>query len=334
MNARASLVAGGTVLTFPVNPYSASWNYSENTVSQDTIGGRVVQLLSVNINNLTVQTVAGSRNELQRMATGLQEIMKWHIRTSRPAKFRVPSREWDFDVFVTNVPQLGWDITTTTYPYNINMAIQEDVGGNKTKQILGSQLERLAAGIGYNPGVHGGDAATIEEMVKSLVGVAAQSNSTPTDSNGTGSGSGASGDGQYQGDGKFPGKASSAPWTDGKLRDVVYDAWNYAGGAQVAKRMMCVAERESGWNPSSINKTLNANGSWDIGLFQINTLYAGRRQSQGWTVTGTLPTGVSWWPADYHTMLNAEYNTRCAIDIFQRAGHSLSPWATIGSNQC
>ena len=177
--ARAQLVAGGTTITLPVNPYTANWGYQENTTSTDTIGGRVVQLLSVQVQDLTITSVAGSRGELQRVADGVSEVMRYHVATSLPASFRVPSRGWDFKVFLTSMPQIGWEVATTTYPYQLGMAVQEDVNGIKTAQILRSELDRLHEGIGYQAGVHGGDPKGFQKIVNSILGA----NTGPLDTN-------------------------------------------------------------------------------------------------------------------------------------------------------
>lgn len=180
-DARASIVAGDIQFILPVNPYSASWNYTENAVSQDTVGGRVVQLLSVSVDELTVASVAGSRVELQKAASIVEQIMRYHIRTQRPARFRVPSRKWDFNVFVTAMPQVGWDVGATSYPYQLTMSVDEDLSGIKTAQIQKKALGRLAEGIGYNPGVHGGDAQAITQLVKTIAGISAATSTAVAD---------------------------------------------------------------------------------------------------------------------------------------------------------
>src|SRR3954471_741544 len=115
--------------TFKFNPDSANWDYKENISSQDTIGGRVVQLLSVNVGAVTVQGKAGSRAELQRLADNIRTLMDFHIRTSLPVNFRVPSRGWNFLVFVQAMPQIGWDVAATSYPYSLTLVVQEDLTG-------------------------------------------------------------------------------------------------------------------------------------------------------------------------------------------------------------
>lgn len=169
---RAQLVAGGTRITLPVNPYTAQWAYQNNISSQDTLGGRVVQLLSVQVTDLTVTSVATGRRELQRVADGIKEIMNYHVRTSLPAKFLVPSRAWNLSVFVKAMPQIGWDVAATSYPYSLTMAVAEDLTGVKTRQITAAALGRLADGIGYNPDIHGGNTAAFTDLVDTVLRLA------------------------------------------------------------------------------------------------------------------------------------------------------------------
>lgn len=169
---RAHLIAGNQSIVLPVNPYSAQWQYTDNISSMDTIGGRVVQLLSVQLTDLTITSVAGSRRDLQKVADGIREIMQYHIRTSLPAKFVVPSRAWRFSVFIRAMPQVGWDVAATTYPYQLQLALVEDIDGVKTREVTQAALTRLAEGIGYNPAVHGGDVPGFTQLVDTVLKLA------------------------------------------------------------------------------------------------------------------------------------------------------------------
>jgi hypothetical protein len=197
---RATIHAGNTTLVLPINPQTATWGYQENTVSKDTIGGRVVQLLSVQVTDLMVQAVAGSRPELQRIAEGVRQVMEYHTRTLRPATFRVPSRAWDFRVYLGAMPQIGWDVATTTYPYSLQMVVDEDVSGVQRAKLETAALTRLYEGIGYSPEFHGGDAKAFEKTVKTVLaaqanlgGSSAGGNSGDADRGDTGGGGGAAG---------------------------------------------------------------------------------------------------------------------------------------------
>lgn len=177
-------VAGGAHHTFRFNPDSASWAYQENTNSQDTIGGRVVQLLSVQVQGVTIQGRAGSRGELQRLAENTRQIMEYHVKTLRPVSFKVPSRRWNFRVYVQAMPQMGWDVSATSYPYSLQLQVEEDLTGIQSKKLETAALNRLVEGIGYNKAVHGGDVAAFDTIVKSVT------SASPTTTSGGGGGGG------------------------------------------------------------------------------------------------------------------------------------------------
>jgi hypothetical protein len=95
--------------------------------------------------------------------------MEYHVSTLQPAIFVVPSRKWSFKVYLTAMPQMGWDVASTTYPYQLQMSIDEDLSGIKSRQIQAGVLERLYKGVGYNPHVHGGDAGAFNKLVKTVI---------------------------------------------------------------------------------------------------------------------------------------------------------------------
>jgi hypothetical protein len=174
--AHAYLGVDSAFHTFRFNPDSVTWSYKENISSQDTIGGRVVQLLSVQIEGISIQGRSGSRGELQRMSDNIRSIMEYHIKSSRPVAFRVPSRKWYFVVYVTAMPQIGWDVASTSYPYQIELAVEQDLVGLQAKKIEESALLRLAEGVGYQEAVHGGDPKGFSKIVDSVLAFSDTSN--------------------------------------------------------------------------------------------------------------------------------------------------------------
>lgn len=190
--AHAYLGTKGAFHTFRFNPDTVNWAYQENTISMDTIGGRVVQLLSVNVQGLTVEGKAGSRGELQRLAENVRSIMNFHIRTSLPVSFKVPSRRWNFRVYVEAMPQMGWDYSATTYPYSIQLQIVDDLTGIQAKKLERSALSRLITGIGYSPSVHGGDPQGFTKIVKSVTAANGSDagNGSPASASSSGGGTG------------------------------------------------------------------------------------------------------------------------------------------------
>ena len=330
--ARAHITAGSRSFVLPVNVYTAKWGYKENTVSRDTLGGRVVQLLSVQVTGLSIESVAGSRNELQKMAEAAREIMQYHVTTLRPATFVVPSRKWNFRVYLTDMPQMGWDLASTTYPYQLQFQIDEDLSGIKTAQVESGALTRLYDGIGYNPSLHGGDPKGFEKTVKTVLS-ASPFYGTGGSTGGGGSGGGAT----YQGANKWTPNISNAPWEGNTIKDQIYNCWSAVYGNAVATRLTCIAERESGYRPDAFNKTGYTSPDtglhhWVYGLFQLSDIHSGF----SWWPSGVAPGSASMSVAQASggLLYNPEYNCRSAMSLYQAAinGGNADPWqSTSGS---
>lgn len=169
---KASLVSPIASHVFSFNPDEVKWSFTNNTISRDTIGGRVVQLLSSKVDQMTVVGRAGSRGELQRLAQNLKSIMNYQIKAQNAVHFKVPSKKWDFEVYIQNVSSLGWDYAATSYPYELTLLVQKDLTGLSKKAVEKQALNRLAEGIGYVEKFHGGNAedalATSETYLDSM----------------------------------------------------------------------------------------------------------------------------------------------------------------------
>jgi len=224
---------------FSFNPDQAQWSYKENIISQDTIGGRVVQILSVQMGSLSLKGRAGSRAELQRMASNMKSIMEYHVRTSRPVTFRVPSRQWNFKVYLTAMPQMGWDVAATSYPYQLEMAIEHDLNGVQSKKLEKEALRRLASGIGYDERVHGGDPAGFAELIQTLLSV-----SPPTIGIGPDDGSVPPPDGSNESNVEMGERMAAAMGWTGNLWNNLYSLW----------------QRESSWSNTARNPSSGAYG--------------------------------------------------------------------------
>jgi hypothetical protein len=60
-------------LTLRHNPYAVNWNYNVNTNVQDTYTGQVVQVLSVNIDNLVIEGQLGIEGAYGRDESGMRD---------------------------------------------------------------------------------------------------------------------------------------------------------------------------------------------------------------------------------------------------------------------
>ena len=133
-----------------------SWTYRLRTVSQDTLGGRVIQVLGVHIDEMRLSARAGSRVKLLQVADKVASILAKQIETERPVQLLVDSKGWDFQVFLKQMPELGWRVETVSYPFELVLQIDEDAG-LVSPTLLRDQLSKVATSIGYNRAWSGGD---------------------------------------------------------------------------------------------------------------------------------------------------------------------------------
>lgn len=134
--------------TLPFNIDSLSWGYDMTTNSTDTLGGRVIQVLNVKVQGMTMEGMAGSRKNIVVLYALCKQAMDKHVETERPVRLIVPSRDWQFDVYITSFPSVGWDLKTVGYKYRISLDVDEDFG-SLTEKVKSSEIKRMARGMGY-----------------------------------------------------------------------------------------------------------------------------------------------------------------------------------------
>lgn len=151
-------------LRFRTNPNSIRWNYTLNTNVDETYAGRVVQILSVNIDELTVSAHAGRGGwpYVQQVALYFRDLLVAQRNTDAPAHFLYPNRGWDFAVYAQAIPlKDAW--SSVSREFTMQFAVQEDVSGLASKATIDAELARLREGIGYSQNEYntpaGGDPA-------------------------------------------------------------------------------------------------------------------------------------------------------------------------------
>jgi hypothetical protein len=156
------------VLKLPFSPNELEWSYTLNKVSYDTYGGRVTQLISVKIDQMSLQADAGSRQNLMNIFTIIKQLQEDQIKNRLPLVLTIPADSplksstivagvvksqstpitlylWYSDM------QIGFDPTTVTYPYimNFNVADESYPGNNSysslSKIITDAEIKSLFA---------------------------------------------------------------------------------------------------------------------------------------------------------------------------------------------
>lgn len=157
---------GNRSLTLPANPQAVGFGYNLNTVTTDTVAGKVVQILSTNITDLTVNAKVGADSNSRGSAVNryidlvkfCRDMMVYHSQEKKPGRFTFPSLGYDLRVFLKN-QSFTESFTQVSYPYTLNFMVDEDITGIAETNAMRSEFSRIKAEVGYVPGKagwHGG----------------------------------------------------------------------------------------------------------------------------------------------------------------------------------
>jgi hypothetical protein len=134
------------VFTFRTNPNEIWWTYELITHTEETYGGRVVQVLGTKLGDLSVKVEcgAGGWDYLMMVVNYLRDLLTAQ-RNGVPAQFSYTARNWLLTVYAMSVP-FGDQVTATTREIQLDFKIQQDITG-----LLG-QATLDAAFNNINPG--------------------------------------------------------------------------------------------------------------------------------------------------------------------------------------
>jgi hypothetical protein len=145
----ASLTWDNHVLRFRTNPNEVNWNYSLITKTDQTYGGRVVQILGTKVDDLTVKIDCGLGGwpYLVKVVAFMRDLMVAQ-RNGRPAIFEYTTRNWKLKVYAASFP-FGDQVTATTRELTLQFKVQEDISGIISSATVAAALQSLANGIGW-----------------------------------------------------------------------------------------------------------------------------------------------------------------------------------------
>lgn len=147
----ASITHAGNVYRFRTNPNSIQWGYVLNKHVDETYGGRVVQLLSVNIGDLTITAHAGRGgwDHLYNTVLFFRDMLVNQRNSGEPGIFEYPNRGWKFAVYATAMP-LSDAVEEVAREFTMQFKVQEDISGIATRNTMDAELAKLREGIGYS----------------------------------------------------------------------------------------------------------------------------------------------------------------------------------------
>ena len=147
----ATLEHRGKVLTFRTNPNKIRWNYQLKTKVDETYGGRVIQILSTAITDLSVTADAGSGGwpYMRQVAEFFRDMLFDQREGGLPGTFTYPGRGWEMKVFALQFPYKDrWD--DVRREFTMQFKVQEDVSGVISSNTIALELSKIKEGIGYS----------------------------------------------------------------------------------------------------------------------------------------------------------------------------------------
>ena len=145
----ASLTHGTKNIVFRTSPNSVMWSYKLNTATENTYGGRVIQLLSTSMEDLKVviECGLGGWNYAMQVAEFMRNMLI-DQRDGTPGRFQYTTRGWDLKVYAVSIPFQD-SVTETTRELELSFKIQEDMNAILTRQTVSAELAKLKEGIGF-----------------------------------------------------------------------------------------------------------------------------------------------------------------------------------------
>ena len=118
---------------FEVNPHTVSWGYSLNTHSDNTMGGRVVQILGVKVEDITltghVLQKRGSQFEsLEDFEARIKGMMDRQLETKRPFRFSMPVLGIEGDVFIKSYKTVSYSYKLAAHEYTLVLGVDNGFG--------------------------------------------------------------------------------------------------------------------------------------------------------------------------------------------------------------
>ena len=114
---------------FDVSPTNMSWGYSMTTKKFDTYGGRVVQLLSCKIDDITLKGYVPCRGQetqfanMEEMEEQIRDLMDWQAENKKPIAFSFPALGWSGDVYITKYGDVSYSYDLVAATYTITMSV-------------------------------------------------------------------------------------------------------------------------------------------------------------------------------------------------------------------
>lgn len=144
---------------FPFDPDSVGWSFEVKTHVEDTIGGRVVQVLGTRLGDMTVSGSFGSGGWEQQQVF-YRRVAAWVDRQNATKgratlRFIYTPKRWDLHVLIRALQDgqgasgITHDNTIIAPRYTLLLFVVQDNVGNIVRGIQDAYISRLVEGVGW-----------------------------------------------------------------------------------------------------------------------------------------------------------------------------------------
>lgn len=165
---------------FRISPESVSFDFNVRTRSIPTIGGKVIQILGVDVSEMTVNGSFGKGGRVEQ-----QRFLEWCLARTRAqteedkavVRFRMPDKGWDFAVKIKALTDSGGRSSVSLRNDNINpqftlvLHLEDDLQGitELKRAAEASYIASLSRGVGWKRTEYNGP-LTSEEIIEAKGG--------------------------------------------------------------------------------------------------------------------------------------------------------------------
>lgn len=169
---------------FDIDPDTATYKYSMKVHPEDTYGGRVIQILSCQIDNLVITgslrpKKGGSQfAAMEEFAANVKAIMEWQAQNKKPLPFSYPALDWTGNVYLRDYKDVHYDVGTTVATYTLSFDIDSGFEGVK---IAASSygLENIPDGVNWVRNEYNTPTTDWDDVKKMLEGVLKDAGTSP-----------------------------------------------------------------------------------------------------------------------------------------------------------
>jgi len=139
-----------TTLQLRVDPEAITYNYVLNTKVEETYGGRVIQILSTTVTDLTVPCMAGKggRQYLGQVASFFKNMMVWQRDSQNLGTFSYSPKNINLRVYAAAL-QIEDSTGNIAFPFVMQFKVMEDISGQAAGNAVDAEINKLKDGVGY-----------------------------------------------------------------------------------------------------------------------------------------------------------------------------------------